>query len=402
MQNNKRILGLLLVAWLAVSNCSTKTGKKIYRVIKEPFHISVSVNGHLRSSASHHIGTPAVHRVYNFTITRLAPEGKEVKKGTPLVSFDTKELMERLMRKKPELDAAKKELEKILLEEQAKIEDLKIRIAEATMKQEKEGRKAQIPEDLVAVIDAKKARMQHELARLDETLLKSQLENQKVVLDTKVKEMKAKIHRLASEIQTIQAGISNMTVMAPKNGMVVYTPDWNGKKKAVGDNCWFGSTIMELPDLTKMEVAVTIPEPEAGKIKEGQKADIRLDSNPDKVYQGQIKSLGRIFRTKSWDQPAIVFDAVISISNPDPQIMRPGMAAKVDIIIASKQEALQIPESAIIYEGDEPYVLKKGFAGAHKVKITVGSRSRGRVEVLSGLAENDRILLEGEAGVNGK
>jgi hypothetical protein len=63
---------------------------------------------------------------------------------------------------------------------------------------------------------------------------------------------------------------------------------------------------------------------------------------------------------------------------------------------------MQIPESAIIYQGDELYVMKKGFTGARKIKIQIGARSGGRVEVVSGLAENDRILLHGEAAVNGQ
>ena len=269
------------------------------------------------------------------------------------------------------------------------------------IKRQKEDRKAQVPANLIALNEAKKAKMNLELARLEETLLKSQLQNQKGVLDTKVKEKKGKIKRLTGEVKTIETSIAKMTVVAPKKGMVVYTPNWRGQKKVVGDSCWMGDTIMELPDLTRMEVAVTIPEPEAGKVVEGLTAEIRLDSNPDKVYKGKINSLGRIFRSKSSNQPAIVFDAVIAITDPDPEYMRPGMVAKVDIIISSKQDVLQIPETALVYQGDELFVLKKGLTGTRKTKIEIGSRSRGMVEVLSGLDENEWILLNGEANSSG-
>ena len=401
MFNNKKTLLTFVAVCLALtSGCNHKNNKQKIRVSKGPFNVSISVNGQLRSSASHHIGTPAVHRIWSFTITRMVPEGKEVKQGDHILSFDTKQLNERLMLKRPELSAAKKELEKILLEEEAKIEELKIKIAEAIIKRQKEERKTEVPINLIALNEAKKARMNLELARLEETLLKSQLHNQKVVLATKVKEKQGKIKRLSGEVKTIETSIAKMTVVAPKKGMVVHTPNWQGKKKVIGDNCWMGDTIIELPDLTQMEVAVAIPEPEAGKVKEEQIAEIRLDSNPDKVYKGKINSLGRIFRSKSRNQPAIVFDAVIVITDPDPEVMRPGMAAKVNIVISSKLEVLQIPETALVYQGDELYVLKKGFTGNHKTKVKIGSRSQGMVEVLSGLDENDWILLNGAANID--
>jgi multidrug efflux pump subunit AcrA (membrane-fusion protein) len=103
--------------------------------------------------------------------------------------------------------------------------------------------------------------------------------------------------------------------------------------------------------------------------------------------------LGRIFRTKSRHQPAIVFDVTIDILDPDPELMRPGMAAGVDIIVSSKDNALQVPESAVIYHEDGLFVRKKSFIGKKMVPVTLGARSAGMVEILSGLKENDRLII---------
>jgi multidrug efflux pump subunit AcrA (membrane-fusion protein) len=179
--------------------------------------------------------------------------------------------------------------------------------------------------------------------------------------------------------------------------MVVYSADWRGRKKAVGDSCWMGDNILELPDLSRMQVEAVIPEPEAGKIKTGLPVEVRLDSNPDKVYKGEIKSLGRIFRTKSHEQPAIVFDAVITVEDPDPEAMRPGMAAGVDIIVSSRENILQVPESAIVYRESGMFVWKKSVAGKKLVPVSIGVRSAGMVEVLKGLKESDRLVIASEA-----
>ncbi|MCP4213206.1 MAG: HlyD family efflux transporter periplasmic adaptor subunit, partial [bacterium] len=180
---------------------------------------------------------------------------------------------------------------------------------------------------------------------------------------------------------------------APKKGIVVYSPDWNGRKKAVGDRCWMGSAIMELPNLEKMDVAIVIPEPVAGKVKEGLAAEIRLDSNPDRIFKGKVKELGRIFRAKSHEQPAVVFDAKISIDDPDTDSMRPGMAASVDIIINSRKNVLQVPEAAIVYGPKGAHVMKETFTGSKMVPVFIGASSGGMVEILEGLKEDDTVII---------
>ncbi len=126
-----------------------------------------------------------------------------------------------------------------------------------------------------------------------------------------------------------------MNSTAPKPGLVVYTPDWDGKKKAVGDTVWFGDNILELPDLAGCRSRRSSSSPgRPGQGRAGGRGPARCQPRPG--VQGTVVSLGRIFRVKSDSQPAIVFDAVIDLSESDPGLMRPGMAAGVDITISSK------------------------------------------------------------------
>ena len=104
-------------------------------------------------------------------------------------------------------------------------------------------------------------------------------------------------------------------------------------------------------------------------------------------------SLGRIFRIKSDSQPAIVFDALIDLAESDPQMMRPGMAAGVDITITSKENILQVSEAALVYHEGGISVRKKGRFSEGLVAVTIGARSAGVVEVVSGLAEGDEVVI---------
>jgi multidrug efflux pump subunit AcrA (membrane-fusion protein) len=330
----------------------------------------------------------------------MAPEGKAVKPGDMILSFDTKEIRERLSVKQSELETAKKELEKIRLVEQETLDNNILQLAEAQVETEKAERKTQLPEGMTAVHELKKLQMDLELAKLNQTLSQSRLDNQRVGMKTRIHTQENKVKKLDKQVTLLRDAMGKMSVKAPKQGMVVYSTDWRGRKKAVGDSCWMGDNILELPDLSRMQVEAVIPEPEAGKVKTGLPVEVRLDSNPDKMYKGEIKSLGRIFRTKSSEQPAIVFDAVITVEDPDPQAMRPGMAAGVDIIVSSRENILQVPEAAIVYRENGLYVWKKSLTGKKLVAVSIGVRSGGMVEVLEGIKENDRLAIpiEGNGG----
>jgi len=298
--------------------------------------------------------------------------------------------------KQSELDTATKELERLKLVEQEQLDTLELQLAEFRVQKEKARQKADQPEDLVALIESKKAKMDMELAKMREHMLNIKLQNQKKGKQTRLNTQNAKIKRLDKEVKEYRASIEKMSVKAPKSGMLVYSTDWRGRKKAVGDRTWKGATIMELPDLDKMQVKAMIPEPEAWKVKENLPVEIRLDSNPDRIFKGTVKSLGRIFHPKSWDQPMMVFDAVIDVEDPDPELMRPGMAADIDIIVSSRNEVLQIPENALIYREKGIYVWKKSFPGKKLVPVTPGKRSGGMVEILDGLSPDDEILIPRE------
>lgn len=367
---------------------------QIFKAAMDHFHIKVHAAGRLQSAASIYIGCPSIHRVWNYTISFMAPEGKPVKKNDLILSFDAKELFEKLTLKQSELETAKKELEKIQLVEQEVKDQLILQLEENKLKKEKAQRKTQYSPQLTALHQMKKLKMEFEVASLNEKLYISKVENQTRKIKTLIHTQEAKIKNLENKVNELQNSIASMNIKAPKDGIVVYATDWDGEKKAVGDRCWMGSNILELPDLDQMQVEAVIPEHEVKKVKKDMDVEIRLDSNTEKIFRGKIKSLGRIFHTKSRNQPSIVIDTIITILNPDPQLMRPGMAANVDIIISSKPNTLQIPESAIIYDKKGLSVLKKKWFGNQLVSVTIGARSNGMVEVLSGLKENDQIIIQ--------
>ncbi len=398
----RALLAAIAAAVLSLAACSHSGKVRVVKVTRGPLDIKIHATGQLQSAASYYVGCPSAERMWQYTISFMAPEGKSVNAGDPLISFDARELMQRLQLKQAELDTQQKELERIRLQEAQAREDFALQAEEEKVNEQKARQKADYPEDLIATNELEKRKMELALAELRKQLADSRVTNQDSGMKTRVHVQESKVRALQEQVDRLQHDIQKMSIASPKPGIVVYTPDWDGKKKVVGDTCWMGENILELPDLSRMQVKAVILESQAGRVKAGQKAEIRLDSNPDRVFQGTVLSLGRIFRVKSDSQPAIVFDAVIDLAESDPGSMRPGMAAGVDITISSKENVLQLAEEALVYHEKGISVWKKGSFSEKLTPVKIGARSVGRVEILSGLGENDAVAIRARSGETGR
>ena len=386
----------MALAVLFLTACANRPEFRSEKVVQGPFHITVHASGRLQSAASLFIGCPSVERMWEFTITFMAAEGKPVKSGEPILAFNDKELRERLQLKQAELDTAEKELEKFELQENETWDGLVLRHEEEKVKRQKVKHKADVPEEFIATLELRKRKLDLELADLRLNMSGSRIRNQVAGMKSRLQLQRSKVKSLQAEVAKIQADIAKLSVRAPKEGMVVYALDWDGKKKALGDTCWMGINVLELPDLKKMQVKAAILEPQAGRIKTGQKTAVRLDANPDLMFAGTVTTLGRIFRIKSDDQPVIVFDVIIDLDESDPALMRPGMAATIDIDISSLENVLQIPETAIIYREEGTFVRKKGLLKDTLAPVVIGARSKGMVQLLRGLKKSDEVMIRAD------
>jgi HlyD family secretion protein len=106
-----------------------------------------------------------------------------------------------------------------------------------------------------------------------------------------------------------------------------------------------------------------------------------------------------VFRKKSDDNPSIVFDAVIAIDDPDPELMRPGMAATVELAVDRLRDVIVVPEEAVVYTPQGPVItLCRTVGDTTSVAVILGRSAAGRVAVLDGLEEGDVVLVPERGG----
>ncbi|MBS0242251.1 MAG: efflux RND transporter periplasmic adaptor subunit, partial [Proteobacteria bacterium] len=131
-------------------------------------------------------------------------------------------------------------------------------------------------------------------------------------------------------------------------------------------------------------------ESDATKVEVGQPVEFTILAAPDKVYASKISYI-----SSSVNADIRRLQVRAEVANAD-GMLRPEMFANVAIIIAEQKSSLAVPRYAVIYEGDEARVwVARPDKSIEMRKIKIGNVEGDFVQVLSGLAEGDKIIGRG-------
>ncbi len=358
----------------------------------EDVNLSLATTGELASSETIEVGPPFVRRTWQYKISFIIPEGTWVKKGDVIVGFDAQQQHERLRTSKNKLATEKKKLQSQALDNEQNVEKLKLDIAETKMKLLKAERKSTQDGDYSRALDIKKLKIDLAIATKEMALITYRQGNKKqqVALDNQINQ--AEVERLTAEVNERKKAISDMKVKAPKDGIVVYLPGNEQKKPATGDNVFMAQKLIELPNLNKMIVRTTIAENDVSRISIGQKVAIELDAIQDKTFWGKVSALGQVVRVKSRQEPSKVYDATITIDEPDVELMRPGMAARLKIQERALTQVVSVPLKSIHYDNQQAQVFVKSALGKSAIDVAVLGQSAGNAYIKGDLSNGDQIL----------
>jgi HlyD family secretion protein len=362
-------------------------------VHREDLVTGAEVAGTLSAVDSAVLGPPQIEDMWNYKIAFLAPEGTEVRRGQPVVGFDTSELESKLQEKMAERDSAEKELEKRLTNQEIHRGEDEMRLAEAKAKQRRSALKVDVPPELVASKELAQTRADLDLANREVSYLQKRIQLQESQAEAEVGALRDKRDRAAARVREAEEAIQKMTVTAPRAGTVIYSSDprREREKKKVGDSIWRGDRIVEIPDLRKLQGDGQVDEADAGRIAAGQRVTLRLDAHPDVIYTGTVRSLQGAVQARGQNDPVKVVGLDIALDHTDPQRMRPGMRFSGTVEIERARQALVVPAEAVFNHPGGPVVYRRtrwGFAAVHPA---LGRRNARWVEIRSGLAAGDRV-----------
>lgn len=148
--------------------------------------------------------------------------------------------------------------------------------------------------------------------------------------------------------------------------------------------------ILSLHDIDTVRILIEVVEKDIPLIKVGQKAEVRAEAYPDRIFEGTVtrivQALNRATRTMTVE---------IDLPNPDRQL-KGGMFARVDALVGTHQQAIQIPIDAVSRLEDVQYVYIVRDGKAQRVNVDIGLRDGNRVEITSGLTGNEQVIVSGK------
>jgi multidrug resistance efflux pump len=353
--------------------------------------ITVEVAGTLRSTDSTLVGPPQIPTMWSYKIAFLVPEGVEVRAGMPVVRFDPSNLERELLDKIAERDQAESELAKKRVELASTLRAQDLRLAEARAALRRSELKVDVPAELAAAKELFESQVDHAVAAEEVASLAARIDLERRAGQAELASLAEKRRRAAVRVEEIQAYVERMTVRAPRAGTVIYQGDWQGTKVKVGDEVWQMRKVLEIPDLTSMEAEGRVEEADSGRLAVGQRVTFRLDAHPQVEYAGRVREIGKSVQRRERGAPVKEVELVIALESTDTERMRPGMRFQGEVEVERAEGVLLVPAEAVRSTAGGPVVYRRTLFGSEAVAIEAGRRDDRFVEVVSGLADGERL-----------
>ena len=192
-----------------------------------------------------------------------------------------------------------------------------------------------------------------------------------------------------AKLSLADATLQRLKVLAPFDGIAGL------KQINVGDYLKDGADMVNIEDLDAVLLDFRLPERFQAKIRAGQTAQLTVDALPGRPFTAIVQAVDPLIEANGRSV------GVRGCIDNRQQALRPGMFARVNAVFGSRENALVIPEEAIIPQGGRSFVVKV-VAGekpdtlmSERVAVKLGLRLPGKVEVLEGLAEGDTVVTAG-------
>jgi RND family efflux transporter MFP subunit len=197
----------------------------------------------------------------------------------------------------------------------------------------------------------------------------------------------------------LQDQLGKCMLVAQKSGLVVYgggDQNYYGNQEPIRE----GATVRErqaiitIPDLRRMAVNVNIHESYINKIKAGQKTRITVDAYPDKPLTGEVTKVGVLPDSQNrWLNPDLkVYLTTVTIDGTNAWL-KPGMSAKVKILVDHLDDVVYVPMQAVVPEGGKEFCYIKHGSKPERREVTIGQFNDDFIEIKNGLKEGERVLL---------
>ena len=320
----------------------------------------------------------------------LVDYGDQVKKGQVLAELDKQQIMAQVNQQRATLEAA----EAAARAAEADLEHAKFD-AEGPdipmLKRAYERAQQMAKEGVVSPSALDDAQKNYELAVNKQELGKANV----VSATAKLRQAQAQVSQAKAQLAEKEEELRNSTIVSPIDGTVLSRDVEVGS--AVSSILVLGSSatlVMTLGDTREVYVKGKVDESDIGKVDMGREARIKVESYKDRTFLGKVTKISPLGVEKD---NVTTFEVRVSIDNAKGEL-KSQMTANAEIILEEHKGVLMIPEASLIYDKDRKSSVEipdpSSKDGKKKVPVTVGISNGSKTELLSGLKEQQQVILQ--------
>jgi len=404
---------------------------QMVKVKRETFVHEILEKGNVESAINVDI-TCEVESMGGITIIKIVEEGTEVKKGDLLVEFDSSSFSEavnkqtiavlnsqaRMAQSKVDVDNAELDLEEYkegkFKELQKTAENKILKNKEAMRVNEDKLRynsnllaKGYITESAVEADEFAYRQAENDLQVAEMELNNLREYTQKKMINSLNAKIAATQAKLASDEKSLELErdrlahlekqLEKCKVHAPQDGQVVYAPPrWGDESMLIreGLKVFERQQVIKLPDPAKMQVKGLVNEASIRLVKIGDPATIELEAFPNQIYNGAVRTVNDYPEPTGWNTQGMAreYQTTVTILDP-PAGIKPGLTAKVKIIVNVIPSALTLPIQAVFEYDKKMFCVLFKDGKWDKVEVKTGPTNDKQVVIESGLEEGDEVVL---------
>jgi len=151
----------------------------------------------------------------------------------------------------------------------------------------------------------------------------------------------AQVKIQTASLDVAKVNLARCTIYSPIDGVVISRQVDVGN--TVAASLCAPTLFMIANDLTKMQIIAAVAEADIGSVKVGQSVNFTVDAFPNQQFRGRVSLIRNSPQTQ---QNVVIYQTIIDVNNPDLKL-RPGMTANVSIIVAERDNALRLANSAL-------------------------------------------------------
>ncbi|GEK90453.1 efflux RND transporter periplasmic adaptor subunit [Alkalibacterium kapii] len=219
-------------------------------------------------------------------------------------------------------------------------------------------------------------------------------ESQQIAGQGVVSELNVSVGDTVEEGDTLVTYVNGTSYEAEFNGTVTKV---NIKEEAADTNAQQGRPSLVVENLNDLQVALQLSRSDASEVEVDQNVVLTYH---DKEFEGTVSEIDPV-ATQQQTQTGVatLLGATVTFDSDTSDLIA-GFEIDTDIIVDSKDDIMVIPVEALNYnEDNEPYVFTVNDGLAERKDIETGIQSEASIEVVSGVSEEDQVILSPSSNI---